>query len=177
MKKFIKPLLVASIFSLAVTTVTPLKGYAEELNNNDVAYKTEENENMQEIYFPTDVQLQEGTEENEASYDLFYEEVLSHMDPNLGEPEIAPRLGPAIPFAVAAIMRIVPKAIKVGSRHINLKKFTTKFEKTKWKDPDSKWMIERDKGNNPHGGSYWKLLDHKGKRKATLDKNGKVLRD
>lgn len=46
------------------------------------------------------------------------------------------------------------------------------------KDPDTKWVISRDVGKgNAHGGSYWKLMDKKGKRIATLDKDGRVLRD
>lgn len=31
-------------------------------------------------------------------------------------------------------------------------------------------------GSNSHGGSAYKLFNNKGKREATLDKNGKVLR-
>jgi RHS repeat-associated protein len=39
------------------------------------------------------------------------------------------------------------------------------------------WSIERDRAKGQsHGGSYWKLKDKKGKRVATLDKYGKILR-
>ncbi|MDA2423789.1 hypothetical protein PDN55_27685 [Bacillus cereus] len=52
----------------------------------------------------------------------------------------------------------------------------TKYKK-KIIPPKSGWMIVRDRGNNPHGGSFYKLLNKAGKRIATLDKNGKILRD
>lgn len=59
-----------------------------------------------------------------------------------------------------------------------LSKFTTRISGQERKDPKSKWTISRDVGkDNAHGGSYWKLMDNKGKRIATLDKNGKVLRE
>lgn len=56
--------------------------------------------------------------------------------------------------------------------------FTEKVKgKQALKDPKSKWVITRDVGkDNAHGGSYWKLMDKSGKRIATLDKDGKVLR-
>lgn len=58
-------------------------------------------------------------------------------------------------------------------------KFTKKVKgKQEYEDPKSGWSISRDVGkNNSHGGSYWKLMDKSGKRIATLDKNGKVLRE
>lgn len=60
-----------------------------------------------------------------------------------------------------------------------ISKFTQKISgKQAYKDPKSGWSITRDLGkNNSHGGSYWKLVDKSGKRIATLDKNGKVLRE
>lgn len=59
-----------------------------------------------------------------------------------------------------------------------LSKFTTRLSGQERKDPKSKWTISRDVGkDNARGGSYWKLMDSKGKRIATLDKDGKVLRE
>lgn len=60
-----------------------------------------------------------------------------------------------------------------------LKVFTQNVKGTQTKkDPKSGWSISRDVGKgNSHGGSYWKLMDKSGKRIATLDKNGKVLRE
>ena len=49
--------------------------------------------------------------------------------------------------------------------------------KTKLKNKKTGWYIEKDRaGSNSHGGSAYKLFNNKGKREATLDKNGKVLR-
>ena len=60
-----------------------------------------------------------------------------------------------------------------------ISKFKNKVKgKQEYKDPKSGWSISRDVGkNNSHGGSYWKLMDKSGNRIATLDKNGKVLRE
>lgn len=38
------------------------------------------------------------------------------------------------------------------------------------------WFVQKDVGDN-HGGSAWKRFDGKGNRKATLDKDGRILRD
>lgn len=59
-----------------------------------------------------------------------------------------------------------------------IKLFTQKIKGSQTKkDPKSGWSISRDVGkDNAHGGSYWKLMNKAGKRIATLDKNGKVLR-
>ena len=64
--------------------------------------------------------------------------------------------------------------------YVNLKKITQRIahsKPTSYKDPKSKWTIQKDKaGENGHGGSFWKLFDPSGKRVATLSKNGKILR-
>lgn len=39
-----------------------------------------------------------------------------------------------------------------------------------------KWTISKNNGQ-PHGGSYWKLINNKGKRIASLTKEGKILRE
>ncbi|SUL36130.1 Uncharacterised protein [Staphylococcus aureus] len=40
----------------------------------------------------------------------------------------------------------------------------------------TKWTISKNKGQS-HGGSYWKLINNKGKRIASLTKEGKILRE
>ncbi len=45
------------------------------------------------------------------------------------------------------------------------------------RDPKTGEYLERDRGNNPHGGSHWKLKDRKGKRIATISKDGTILRE
>ncbi|WJE84488.1 hypothetical protein [Bacillus sp. DX3.1] len=51
-------------------------------------------------------------------------------------------MAPLIPVAIAALMRLVPAAIKAGSRHINLSKFTSKVA-GKLKDPKTGWTIQK----------------------------------
>lgn len=147
MKKFIKSILMASVLSLGITSLAPTKGYADEYNYT-----------------------------NEV--ELTYEEVMENIDPN--EVEVVQDhvmyLAPVIPAIVLAILRIVPAAIRLGQQSVNLSKFTIKTA-GRLKDPKSGWMIVRDRGNNPHGGSFYKLLNKAGKRIATLDKNGKIIRD
>ena len=43
--------------------------------------------------------------------------------------------------------------------------------------PKTKWRISPDRGNNPHGGSTWKLIDSKNKRVGTISEDGLFLRD
>lgn len=71
------------------------------------------------------------------------------------------------------------KSSLLDDNGVKIKLFTQKIKgKQEYKDPKSGWSISRDVGkNNSHGGSYWKLIDKYGKRIATLDKNGKVLRE
>ena len=83
----------------------------------------------------------------------------------------------SIPNVVLSIMKIIPKILKYGDRAVDLAKFTIKVGKTKLKNKKTGWYIEKDRaGSNSHGGSAYKLFNNKGKREATLDKNGKVLR-
>ena len=71
------------------------------------------------------------------------------------------------------------KSSLLDDNGVKIKLFTEKIKKKQeWKDPKSGWSISRDVGKgNSHGGSYYKLMDKSGKRIATLDKNGKVLRE
>ena len=64
---------------------------------------------------------------------------------------------------------------------IDLSKFTDRQKisggKANYVDPKTGWILSPDRaGANSHGGSAWKLIDKKGNRIATLDKNGNVLR-
>ncbi|HHQ2296824.1 TPA: SAR2788 family putative toxin, partial [Staphylococcus aureus] len=63
------------------------------------------------------------------------------------------------------------------SKGVDIGKFTQKVKGKNpvYRDPKTGWSISRNKGE-PHGGSYWKLLDKSGTRKATLTKDGKILR-
>ncbi|MCD8861066.1 SAR2788 family putative toxin [Mammaliicoccus sciuri] len=112
----------------------------------------------------------------------------------------------AVPLVVVAVMaarfgvkwaikkygkKAVNKAVKSNTHHIaksinksllnkngvDIGKFTQKVKgkNPTWKDPKTKWTISKNKGE-PHGGSYWKLLNNKGKRIASLTKEGKILR-
>ena len=70
--------------------------------------------------------------------------------------------------------------LAVGDR-IDLKHFTQRISKSGAKadyiDPKTKWRISPDRGNNPHGGSTWKLIDSKDKRVGTISEDGLFLRD
>ncbi|MDI0201693.1 SAR2788 family putative toxin [Staphylococcus aureus] len=63
------------------------------------------------------------------------------------------------------------------SKGVDIGKFTQKVKGKNpvYRDLKTGWSISRNKGE-PHGGSYWKLLDKSGTRKATLTKDGKILR-
>lgn len=65
----------------------------------------------------------------------------------------------------------------LNSTGVNLKKFTSRVSKkgkpATYKDPKSKWIIQRDTAG--HGGKWWKLKNPKGQIKAALDKNGKII--
>lgn len=80
--------------------------------------------------------------------------------------------------AILAIMKKIPKLLKLTDKAVDLGKFTTKINGGKaLKNAKTGWTIQKDKGSNPHGGSAFKLFNKSGNREATLDKNGKVLRD
>ena len=44
-------------------------------------------------------------------------------------------------------------------------------------DPNTQWKISPDRGNSPHAGSAWKLINAKGRRVGTISKDGIFLRD
>ncbi|HHS2928598.1 TPA: SAR2788 family putative toxin [Staphylococcus argenteus] len=88
--------------------------------------------------------------------------------------------------------KVVNKAVKTNTHNIaknvnksllndkgvSIGKFTQKVKgkNPTWRDPKTKWTISKNKGQ-PHGGSYWKLINNKGKRIASLTKEGKILRE
>ncbi len=63
--------------------------------------------------------------------------------------------------------------------YVDLKRFTDRFEKVKFRDPKTQQYIEKDRafnsGTGPHDGSY-KLFDKTGNRIGTITKDGKWLR-
>ena len=70
----------------------------------------------------------------------------------------------------------IPSRFRDGNV-VDLDKFDNKVSGRNAYKEKGGWEIEKDRaGSNSHGGSAWKLKDKKGKRKATLDKNGKILR-
>lgn len=69
-----------------------------------------------------------------------------------------------------------PNKAKIGDR-IDLKKFTERLGKGKFRDPESGYVISKERaGDRAHGGSAWKLETNRGDRMWTLNSDGKVLR-
>ena len=64
--------------------------------------------------------------------------------------------------------------MKDGDGNVDLGKFGQNVKGKNAKKEEGGWEIEKD--TSGHGGSKWKLKDKKGKRVASLDGNGKVLR-
>ena len=66
----------------------------------------------------------------------------------------------------------------LNDKGVSIGKFTQKVKgkNPTWRDPKTKWTISKNKGQS-HGGSYWKLINNKGKRIASLTKEGKILRE
>ncbi|MCR8936937.1 hypothetical protein O0555_06170 [Brevibacillus laterosporus] len=64
-----------------------------------------------------------------------------------------------------------------GNVIVDLDVFTDRIDGRERREPKTGWTIDKDKGSKPHGGSAWKLKNFKGKRVATLDKKGKILRE
>lgn len=60
---------------------------------------------------------------------------------------------------------------------VDLGQFDKRVDGNTRENEKNGWSIQKDRGNKPHGGSAWKHRDSKGKRKATLDDTGKILRD
>lgn len=68
----------------------------------------------------------------------------------------------------------VPERLKDSEGNVDLRKFGQNVKGKNAKKEEGGWEIEKD--NAGHGGSKWKLKDKKGKRVASLDGNGKILR-
>ena len=64
--------------------------------------------------------------------------------------------------------------MKDGEGNVDLGKFDENVKGKNAKKEKGGWEIEKDTAG--HGGSKWKLKDKKGKRVASLDGNGKILR-
>ncbi|QAT50247.1 hypothetical protein EQM14_10995 [Caproiciproducens sp. NJN-50] len=79
--------------------------------------------------------------------------------------------------ALQSVIDSIPSRLRSGNS-VDLGKFNQKVsgKSVKYKEKGG-WTIEKDRaGDNSHGGSEWKLKNPSGERKATLDKDGKVLR-
>lgn len=70
-----------------------------------------------------------------------------------------------------------PKDPKDKIKCVDLSKFTKKKndENNAKEDPKSRWYIQKDTAG--HGGRKWKLKNDKGDRIASLDENGRILKD
>ncbi|MBE3551035.1 MAG: hypothetical protein IMX03_07420 [Brockia lithotrophica] len=69
----------------------------------------------------------------------------------------------------------IPKRLLKNGNTVDLSKFNQKIKvKVAYKE-NGGWYIEKDESG--HGGSKWKLKDPKNKRVASLDENGKILRE
>ena len=75
------------------------------------------------------------------------------------------------------ILSKIPNKLLKGSK-VDLSLFTKPVRGSSDKAASNGWKIVRDRaGGNSHGGSYWKLIDPKGNRIATLDEFGNILRE
>ena len=68
----------------------------------------------------------------------------------------------------------IPERLKDSDGNIDLGKFDQNVKGKNAKKEKDGWEIEKDTAG--HGGSKWKLKNKKGKRVASLDENGKILR-
>ena len=68
----------------------------------------------------------------------------------------------------------IPDRLKNKQGNVDLDKFDQKVKKKNSKKEKGGWEIDKDR--TEHGGSKWKLKDPDGKRIASLDENGKILR-
>ena len=70
----------------------------------------------------------------------------------------------------------IPARLKDDDGNVKLDKFNEKVSGNSVKKKEKGgWVIEKD--GTQHGGSKWKLKDSDGKRVASLDENGKDLRN
>lgn len=75
---------------------------------------------------------------------------------------------------IAAIKAQIPSRLRTDSGDVDLSKFTEKVKGSNSHKEEGGWTIDKD--TSGHGGSAWKLKDKSGKRIASLDADGKVLR-
>ena len=68
----------------------------------------------------------------------------------------------------------IPERLKDSDGNIDLGQFDQNVKGKNAKKEKDGWEIEKDTAG--HGGSKWKLKNKKGKRVASLDENGKILR-
>ena len=68
----------------------------------------------------------------------------------------------------------IPERLKDSDGNVDLGKFDQNVKGKNAKKEKDGWEIEKDTAG--HGGSKWKLKNKKGKRVASLDENGKILR-
>ena len=68
----------------------------------------------------------------------------------------------------------VPERLKDGEGNVDLGQFDQNVKGKNAKKEKGGWEIEKD--HSGHGGSKWKIKDKKGKRVASLDEKGKILR-
>lgn len=69
----------------------------------------------------------------------------------------------------------IPARLKDSNGYVRLGDFDRKVPGKKAYRESGGWTIEKDTAG--HGGSYWKLKNKSGDRVASLDQNGKVLRE
>lgn len=78
--------------------------------------------------------------------------------------------------SVPSVAHNIPERLKKSNGYVDLGKFNKKLRKGARKERKG-WKIEPDRGKgHSHGGSAWKLYNRNGKRIATLNKSGKILR-
>lgn len=75
---------------------------------------------------------------------------------------------------IAAIKAQIPSRFRTDSGDVDLSKFTEKVKGSSSLREKGGWTVDKDTAG--HGGSAWKLKDKSGKRVASLDSDGKVLR-
>lgn len=133
--------------------------------------------NSKKIVFANTISTTIETDNNlDENNDLSYEEVVNNIDYN-NIKNYNEKQSRGIISAISKIFKAIPKKIKTDIEpFVDLTKFTNKKEKNKLFNNKTGWWIEKDTAG--HGGGAYKLFDgNTKKRHATLDKDGKVLRD
>jgi hypothetical protein len=74
------------------------------------------------------------------------------------------------------ILSAIPSKLLKGTK-VDISLFTKSVRGSSDKIASNGWRIARDRAKeSSHGGSYWKLIDNKRNRIATLDEFGNILR-